>query len=466
MLFRWCRLGRNLENRKSEDMTVHMRPYIKDGIELDQIAVQGIRVLGYHGVLETERDGGQVFFADVVAHVNSRTAASRDDVAYTVNYSDMADRTAEVLAGSPNQLIESVAEQVARALLEMEGIECVDVTIHKPHAPLHVEFKDVTVSIRRDLSDGSVWADKRIGSSAGESDDPLDTGANPVRDEMDVRPAQPVGAVIALGGNLGEVEPTFRAALAELHRITGIAVQYASPLVRTAPEGGVDQPDYLNAVVRVQTSLSPRELLAACQGVEVVHGRDRSVAGSARTLDLDLISYDGVVGHTHDLTLPHPRAHQRSFVVLPWSHMEPHAVLEPHGPVVDLARQAGLEGVRMVSTQWPQVPAPDALAGPSVSASVTPVSPPPVEPSLPAPAAQPAPLAQPVTPAQPVPPAPSVGQPVEQPADLNSGEPSPGSVDTGTQPGVPRRTSFGVMRQTETPSWPLPPTDATSPESQ
>lgn len=347
---------------------MHMRPYIKDGTELDQIAVHGIRVTGYHGVLDTEREG-QVFLADIVAHVNSRTAAARDDVAYTVNYSDMADRAAEVLAGNPNQLIESVAEKIARALLDMDGVECVDVTVHKPSAPLHVEFKDVSISIRRDLSDGSLWADKRIGSSAGESDDPLDPGASPVRDVMDVRPVQPVGAVIAMGGNLGDVEATFRAALAELHRIPGVQVRTVSPLVRTAPEGGAEQPDYLNAVVRVQTSLSPRELLGACNGIEVLHGRDRTVAGSARTLDLDLISYDGVTGRTEDLTLPHPRAHQRGFVVLPWSHMEPDAVLEPHGPVVDLARHTGLDGVRMVSTQWPRVPAPDALAGPSISAS-------------------------------------------------------------------------------------------------
>lgn len=348
-------------------MTVHTRPYVKDGIELDQIAVQGIRVTGYHGVLDTEREG-QVFYADIVAHVNSRTAAARDDVAHTVNYSDMADRAAEVLAGKPAQLIESVAERIARAVLDMDGVECVDVTVHKPHAPLHVEFKDVSVAIRRDLSDGSLWADKRIGSSAGQSDDPLDIGVNPVRDIMDVRPVQPVGAVIAMGGNVGDVEATFRAALTELDRVTGIRVLNVSPLVRTAPEGGVDQPDYLNAVMRVQTSLSPRELLGACNGVEVLHGRDRSVPGAARTLDLDIVSYDGVIGETHDLTLPHPRAHLRGFVMIPWSHMEPGAVLEPYGPVVDIARQAGLDGVRMVSTQWPRVAVPDALAGPSISA--------------------------------------------------------------------------------------------------
>ena len=439
---------------------MHMRPFIKDGIELDQIAVEGIRVKGYHGVLETEREG-QVFSADIVVHVNSRTAASRDDVEHTVNYSDMADRTAEVLAGLPRQLIEAVAERIARTLLEMDGVECVDVTVHKPHAPLHVEFKDVSVTIRRDLSDGSLWADKRIGSSAGESDDPLDTGANPVRDLMDVRPLQPVGAVIALGGNLEEVEPTFRAALAELHRVPGIEVQAASPLVRTSPVGDTDQPDYLNAVARVQTALSPRELLGACHGIEVLHGRDRTVPGAARTLDLDIVSYEGVTGEAPDLTLPHPRAHERGFVLLPWSHMEPEAVLEPHGRVVDLARQTGLDGVRMVSTDWPRVPAPDALAGPSISAPVGEPVAPVAEPAPeaapePAPATAPEPVAEPTNP--------SADQPAAGSPGTGTGtQPTPGSPATGAQPGVPRRTSFGVTRQNpDAPQWPSNPGNPTS----
>ncbi|MFW2512301.1 2-amino-4-hydroxy-6-hydroxymethyldihydropteridine diphosphokinase [Demequina sp. SO4-13] len=342
-------------------MTTATRPYVKDGIEFDQIAVRGIRVAGFHGVFTNEREDGQLFFADVVAHVNTRSAAATDDVSRTVNYSDIADRTAEILAGSPFKLIEAVAEHVARDLLGIEGIGCVDVTIHKPQAPLHVEFKDVTVSIRRDRRDGSLTADKRIGSSAGLSDDPLDPASGPAKDRMDERPPQPVGAVIALGGNIGDVEPVFRDTLAALHRITGIEMRAASPLFRSAPEGGVDQPDYLNAVARIHTMLSPRELLAACHGIEMLHGRDRSVPRASRTLDLDIISYDGVTGETADLTLPHPRAHQRAFVLVPWSYMEPDAVLEPHGRVMDLARQMSAEGLTMAAPEWPHVPAPDAL---------------------------------------------------------------------------------------------------------
>jgi len=343
-------------------MTVTARPYVKDGIELDQIAVEGIRVAGTHGVNPNERETGQLFYADVVVHVNTRNAGAGDDLSKTVNYSDLADRAAEVLAGSPFQLIEAVADHIAREVLDFDGVECVDVTVHKPQAPLHVEFKDVTISIRRDMRDGGLWADKRIGSSAGYSDDPRSPeGSHAPRDIMDERPAQPVGAVIALGGNLGDVEPTFREALAELGRVGGVTVGTVSPLVRSVPEGGVDQPDYLNAVVRIETSLSPRELLAACQGIEMVHGRDRSVPGAARTLDLDIVAFDGVTGEADDLVLPHPRAHQRGFVLLPWVAMENDAVLEPHGSVADIARAAQFQGVSLVSAQWPQVPAPDAL---------------------------------------------------------------------------------------------------------
>lgn len=342
-------------------MTITARPYVKDGIELDQIAVEGIRVSGFHGVNANEREDGQLFFADVVAHVNTRSAGGNDDLTKTVNYSDLADKAAEILAGSPFKLIEAVADHIARELLEFEGIQCVDVTVHKPQAPLHVEFKDVTVTIRRDLRDGSLHADKRIGSSAGYPDDPNSPeGAHAPRDLMDERPAQPVGAIVALGGNLGEVEPTFREALTELHRVNGVTVTNVSPLVRSTPEGGVQQPDYLNAVARIETSLSPRELLAALHGIEMVHGRDRTVAGAARTLDLDLICVDGVTGETADLTLPHPRAHRRGFVVLPWVAMERDAVLEPHGSVADLARQAQFDGVSLVSAEWPRVPAPEA----------------------------------------------------------------------------------------------------------
>ncbi|WP_084099606.1 2-amino-4-hydroxy-6-hydroxymethyldihydropteridine diphosphokinase [Demequina sp. NBRC 110051] len=352
-------------------MTVHTRPYVKDGIELDQIAVEGIRLEGFHGVFQAERESGQLFFADVVAHTNTRAAGARDDLTRSVNYSEIADRVADVLGGEPVKLIEAVAERIAKTVLGIPLVECVDVTVHKPQAPLHVEFKDVTVTIRRDQREGSLWADKRIGSSAGESDDPTEGsevsglgtggfgGAPEVAgggDTMDARPAQPTGALIALGGNLGDVEQTFRTALSDLHRIPGVQVVTVSPLVRSVPEGGLQQPDYLNGVVRVNTALSPRELLNALLGIELAHGRERSVPNAARTLDLDLVQYEGVTGVSADLELPHPRAYLRRFVLEPWSAIEPDARLVPHGTVAELLRQASFDALTRVGAGWDAVP--------------------------------------------------------------------------------------------------------------
>ncbi|WP_062465983.1 2-amino-4-hydroxy-6-hydroxymethyldihydropteridine diphosphokinase [Demequina maris] len=333
--------------------TPSISPYIKDGVELDQIIVQGIRVTAFHGVYTPEKESGQLFLADVVAHVSTQSAATKDDLARTVNYSDIADRAAEVLGGDPSDLLETVAEHIARAILEMEGVHCVDVVVHKPQAPLHVEFRDVMVKIRRDLRSGTLWADKRIGSSAGMPGDPF---APRVRSDnpADNPPLQPVVAYLALGGNIGDVDTTFREALWELHRIPGIMVQRASSLFTTTPVGGPPQDDFLNAVVEIMTALAPRELLAACQGVEVLHGRERHEDNGPRTLDLDILAYGDLTIDVDDLVVPHPRATERAFVMKPWATLAPNYEVPGAGRVADLADAISSQGVAMVQERWPQ----------------------------------------------------------------------------------------------------------------
>lgn len=345
-------------------MSPTVTPYVKDGIELDQIVVEGIRVTGYHGVFATERETGQLFIADVVAHVSTRTAAGKDALAYTVNYSDIADRTAEVLAGDPSDLLETVAAAVSRAILEMEGVQCVDVAIHKPQAPLHVEFKDVVLRIRRDLRNGDLYADRRIGSSANVPHSAEGVPAVSIaRDPADEKPSQPTIAYLGLGGNVGNVEPTLRSAVGDLHRIDGIEVVGSSPLVRTDPVGGPPQADYLNAVIAVLTTLAPRELLAACQGIEMVHGRERSELNGPRTLDIDLLAFGGQFFDADDVVVPHPRAHERGFVLIPWGYLAPDETLAgPHGGRIgDLANAVGHAGVEVIQNPWPV--ARDAHAG-------------------------------------------------------------------------------------------------------
>lgn len=144
---------------------------------------------------------------------------------------------------------------------------------------------------------------------------------------MPLRPLSDHRAVLALGSNLGESESTIERAVVDL-REAGMRILRVSPLYRTAPVGGpAGQPDYVNAVIEVSTSLRPYELLKLCNAVEAAHHRERLVRWGPRTLDIDVIDYEGVVSDDPVLTLPHPRAHERSFVLTPWARMDPEAHL-------------------------------------------------------------------------------------------------------------------------------------------
>lgn len=141
-------------------------------------------------------------------------------------------------------------------------------------------------------------------------------------------------AVLALGANLGDRLAALRGAVAAL--AAEVTVDAVSPVYETAPVGGPDQPDYLNAVVLVTTALPPFDLLALAHRVEASAGRTREERWGPRTLDIDLIAYDAVVSDDPLLTLPHPRAHERAFVLRPWLDVDPDAVLPGHGPVAAL----------------------------------------------------------------------------------------------------------------------------------
>jgi len=115
----------------------------------DEITLTGLRAFGRHGVFEEERRVGQHFVIDATLYVSTAAAAVSDDVADTVNYGEAAERIAAIVAGEPVNLIETLAERIADALLAYEGVRMVAVTAHKPDAPIDAEFADVAVTIRR-----------------------------------------------------------------------------------------------------------------------------------------------------------------------------------------------------------------------------------------------------------------------------------------------------------------------------
>ncbi|MEU6619628.1 2-amino-4-hydroxy-6-hydroxymethyldihydropteridine diphosphokinase [Streptomyces litmocidini] len=166
-------------------------------------------------------------------------------------------------------------------------------------------------------------------------------------DAADTTLSNPRWAVLALGANLGNRLETLQGAVDALGDTPGLRVKAVSPVYETAPWGVEPgtQPSYLNAVALVKTTLPPSSLLERAHAVEEAFHRVREERWGARTIDVDIITYADVVSDDPVLTLPHPRAHQRAFVLAPWHDVDPDAQLPGHGPVADLLTALGHEGV-------------------------------------------------------------------------------------------------------------------------
>ena len=152
-------------------------------------------------------------------------------------------------------------------------------------------------------------------------------------------------ATISLGSNLGDRFQYLQNALDSINLLTGTQVHSVSPVFETDPVGGPDQGQYLNAVAVVKTILSPEQFLAATQEIELAQDRERNERWGPRTLDIDLLAMDTEVRSTLELELPHPRAHERAFVLLPWSLLDPDYVIPGKASVVDLLENLNVEGV-------------------------------------------------------------------------------------------------------------------------
>ena len=154
-----------------------------------------------------------------------------------------------------------------------------------------------------------------------------------------------VTAYVALGANLEDPVSQVKAGIAALATLPRTQLRAQSSLYRTAPVGYADQPDFINAVAAIDTELNPRELLDALLAIEIEHGRVRQFANAPRTLDLDVLLYaDGRV-HEDGLTIPHPRMHERAFVLAPLNEIAPDCAIPGRGKVSELLRAVDGAGV-------------------------------------------------------------------------------------------------------------------------
>ena len=353
------------------------------------IALKGLGALANHGVYDFERDRNQRFSADIVMWVE--TAGATDDIAATVSYADIADEAMAVLTGTAVDLIETLAETIAARVMGHEGVVGTEVTVHKPDAPIDHPFADVSVTVRAgqtdamplslsfkgiyEAEDGSVLTGEIEAYGHAQAPSPAEqeqSGALPTRRDVQAAHAAPAHdatrpehlrsrrVVLAIGGNLGDVPVTLMHTVEALSYMEGFQIEDVSPIMRTKPvlaPGQAPQPDYWNAVVVGSAIATPDELFAQTSRIERELGRERHERWGARTVDIDIIQIEGLASTDPVLTLPHPRARERAFVLAPWLLCDPDAILEGVGRVSDLlADTPDREGIIDAVDDWLEDP--------------------------------------------------------------------------------------------------------------
>ena len=343
-----------------------------------------------HGVYDFERARDQRFSADIIMWVE--TAGATDDIAATVSYADIADEAMAVLTGTAVDLIETLAETIAARVMSHEGVVGTEVTVHKPDAPIDHPFADVSVTVRAgetdamplslslkgiyEAEDGSVLTGEIEAYGRAQAPSPAQQehrealpsrrgahAAEAAREEDTSRPAhlRSRRVVLAIGGNLGDVPVTLMHTVEALSYMEGFQIDDVSPIMRTKPvlaPGQAPQPDYWNAIVVGSAIASPDELFAQTSRIERELGRERHERWGARTVDIDIIQIEGLASADPVLTLPHPRAKDRAFVLAPWLLCDPDAVLEGVGRVSDLlAHTPDREGIIDAVDDWLEDPA-------------------------------------------------------------------------------------------------------------
>lgn len=250
----------------------------------DCIKIENLKVFAHHGVFKEEQENGQDFYVNAKLYTETREAGLRDDLTFSTHYGEVCHFMNCFMTEHTWQLIETVAEQLAEAVLLNYGrVSSIQLEIRKPSAPIGLPFESVSVCVERG------WHT----------------------------------AYVAFGSNLGEREKYIEDALNGIkgHRL--IRVERVSDIICTKPYGGVEQDEFLNGAVQIKTLLTPKELLDFLHELEQKAERRRDIHWGPRTLDLDIIFYDHEIIDSAELTVPHLDMHNRTFVLEPMCQLAP-----------------------------------------------------------------------------------------------------------------------------------------------
>ena len=243
----------------------------------DFIKITNLKVFAHHGVFPEETRDGQDFYVNAKLFLDCRKAGKTDNLSDSLNYGEVSHFITDFLQDHTYKLIESVAEQLAEAmLLSMPVLKGVEIELCKPHAPIGLPFENVSVTMKRQ------WHE--VSDSSGYIVDENGIDYKVIKEIKEVR---------------------------------------VSELLVTKPYGGVEQDDFVNGAIALKTLLSPQELLEKLHEIEQHANRERIIHWGPRTLDLDIIFYDKLVYEDENLIIPHIDMQNRDFVLKPLAELCP-----------------------------------------------------------------------------------------------------------------------------------------------
>lgn len=252
---------------------------------MDQIIIENLQIYAHHGVYREENEKGQNFYVNAVLETDTGNAGMLDDLSLSTNYGEVCVFINQFMKEHTYKLIETVAERTAEAvLLRFPLIRRITLEVRKPEAPVPLPFESVSVKITRG------WH----------------------------------RAYLSCGSNMGDRQAHLDGAVEALRKDNKCRVTRVSDWIVTAPYGGVEQVDFLNGAIALDTLYTPAMLLEKMHEIEYAHGRERKVHWGPRTLDLDILLYEDCIIHTDELTVPHADMHNRCFVLQPLMQIAPY----------------------------------------------------------------------------------------------------------------------------------------------
>lgn len=254
---------------------------------MDQLIIKDLVLFGHHGVYQEEKTMGQKFVLDLTLELDLGLACETDNLEHAINYAKLSHELKVIFQRENYDLIERAAQVLCTYILEhYQVVQKVDLTLKKPWAPVLLELAYPAVRIVRE---------RHI-------------------------------AYIAVGSNLGDKRAQIEQALAHINQSGHTKILTQSTLIETEPVGYDAQDTFLNGVLKVSTTLTPKKLIEWLMTIEADLKRERLIKWGPRTIDLDVIYYDDLVTDDLDIVLPHPRMHERAFVLEPLAEIAPYAV--------------------------------------------------------------------------------------------------------------------------------------------